>query len=119
MVFKYILRNNCPMVNLTVSLPKETVDQLRKVVRERYGGKKGAISGLVRAALEEHLSETARGPPSVFGAYDDGRKVAEAASLDELTSKLEKLGVDPRTMRILSSTPLRQVVRAGLRGSRA
>lgn len=107
------------MVNVTVSLPEETVRMLRRAVKERYGGRKGALSGLVREAVEEHIGSIEAVPPSAhFKGYDEERLVAEAASLDELASKLREHGIDPRAVRIVSSTPLRQVIRAGLRGKR-
>ncbi len=107
------------MVNLTVSLPKETVDRLRRLVAERYGGKKGAISGLVREALEDRMSsETKVRQPLTFTAFEGKLKVGTGATLDELASKLRQLDVDPRSVRIVSSTPLRKMLRVGLRGSR-
>jgi Arc/MetJ-type ribon-helix-helix transcriptional regulator len=107
------------MVNVTVSLPEDVVRRLRRTVKDRYGGRKGALSGLVREALEERIGslETST-PASRFKALDGGREVAEGASLDELASKLREGGVDPRTVRIVSTTPVRQTVRAGLRGKR-
>ena len=108
------------MVNVTVSLPEDVVRKLRRTVKERHGGRKGAISGLVREALEERIgSLEAATPTSRFKATKDGREIAEGASLDELASKLKARGVNPREVRILSASPVRQVVRAGLRGKRA
>ena len=100
-----------------MSLPEEVVKNLRRAVKERYGGRKGALSGLVREAVEEHISslETAR-PAARFRALEGERQVAEGGSLDELAAILRKNGVDPRAVRIVSTTPLRQVIRAGLRG---
>jgi Arc/MetJ-type ribon-helix-helix transcriptional regulator len=107
------------MVNVTVSLPEDVVRRLRRTVKERYGGRKGALSGLVREALEERIGtlETANPAPK-FKALQDGREVSEGASLDELASKLRDRGVDPRSVRIVSTPPIREVVRAGLRGRR-
>jgi len=105
------------VVNLTISLPKETLKMLRRTVKERYGGRKGALSGLIKEALEEHIgSLSTPRPVSRFVAFERERQVGEAASLDDLTSRLEDAGIDPRAFRIISSTPLRQIVRAGLRG---
>ena len=106
------------LVNVTVSLPEEVVRNLRRTVKERYGGRKGALSGLVKEALEEHISslEAVR-PATRFKAFEGGRQVAEGGSLDQLASRLREHDVDPRAVRIVSTTPLRQVLRAGLRGS--
>jgi predicted Holliday junction resolvase-like endonuclease len=107
------------VVNLTISLPEETVRRLRRTVKERYGGRKGAISGLIKEALEERMgsSENAS-PPATFTAYDGERRVAEGGSLDQLASMLRQRNVNPRDVRIVSTTPLRQVIKAGLRGKR-
>jgi Arc/MetJ-type ribon-helix-helix transcriptional regulator len=107
------------MVNITISLPDDTVKRLRRAVKERYGGRKGAISGLIREALEEKLGpQEVATLPTLFKAYDGEREVAEAPGLDALASALRGRKVDPRSVRIVSSAPLRQVIRAGLRGSR-
>ena len=107
------------MVNLTISLPEEVVRSLRKTVKERYGGRKGALSGLIREALEDHIGSLEYASPAPrFKAFEGGKQVAEGASLDELSARLKDQAVDPRAVRIVSTTPLRQVVRAGLRGKR-
>lgn len=105
------------MVNVTVSLPEDVVKRLRTTVKERYGGRKGALSGLVKEALEERMRslEAAAQAPR-FRALEGGREIAEGGSLEELASKLRELGVDPRSVRIVSTPPLKQVARAGLRG---
>jgi len=108
------------VVNLTISLPEEVVRNLRREVRERYGGRKGALSGLVKEALEEHMSSVmASRPITRFKAFHRDRQVAEAESLDELASKLRASHVNPRSVRIVSTTPLSQIIRAGLRGKRS
>jgi Arc/MetJ-type ribon-helix-helix transcriptional regulator len=108
------------VVNVTISLPEEVVRNLRRTVKERYGGRKGALSGLIREALEEHMSSLEGFRPAArFKALEGDRQVAEAGSLDELASRLREDAVDPRAVRIVSTTPLRQVVRAGLRGKRS
>lgn len=108
------------MVNVTVSLPEDVVRSLRRTVKERYGGRKGALSALVRDALEERISslDTVR-PAARFKALEGGHEVAEGGSLEELASKLRDRGVDPRAVRIVSTSPIRQVIRAGLRGKRS
>jgi hypothetical protein len=106
-----------PVVNVTLSLPEEVVEKLRKVVKERYGGRKGAMSGLVREALEEHFgSLSTEKPPTRFKAFKEERQIAEGGSLEELATRLRERNVDPRAVRIISTTPLRPEIRAGLRG---
>jgi hypothetical protein len=39
------------VVNITISLPEETVKRLRKAVKERYGGRKGAMAAANAAAI--------------------------------------------------------------------
>jgi Arc/MetJ-type ribon-helix-helix transcriptional regulator len=107
------------MVNITISLPEETVRRMKRVVKERYGGRRGALSGLVREAVEERIDWLEAPRPKIhFKASKDGRTVAEADGIGELASKLRALDIDPRTVLISSSSPLRQVARAGLRGGR-
>lgn len=107
------------MTNITISLPEETVRLLRRTARERSGGRRGAISGLVKEALEAHIAALGTHRAALaFRAYDGPNLVAESESLDEIARTLEGRGVDPRGVRIVSSRPLRQVARAGLRGRR-
>ena len=105
------------MVNLTISLSEDTVRRLRKIVQETYGGKKGAISGLIEDSLRERLEELGMPRPSqIFYAKRNDRVLAEAETLDELALKLRKLDVDPRSVRIASSRKLSPTVRTGIRG---
>ncbi|MDG6995211.1 MAG: hypothetical protein JRN52_04735 [Nitrososphaerota archaeon] len=105
------------MVNLTISLSDETVRRLRKAVRDRYAGKKGALSGLIEESLLDKLDALDTPQPSqTFKAMKGGRLVAEAADLDTLARKLEQMNVDPRSVRIISSKKLAPIVRTGLRG---
>lgn len=104
------------MVNVTVSLSEDVVKRLRRVVKQRYGSKREALSGFVEEALTELLNRLEHPQPSqTYRAYRGEEQVAEADSLEQLSSKLNKLGVDPRSVRIISSTGLRSVVRAELR----
>jgi Arc/MetJ-type ribon-helix-helix transcriptional regulator len=106
------------MVNVTFSLPEETVERLRRIAKSR--GKRGSISELVNASLTEHLSELeADTDEHWFFALRGSREVARAASLKELAAKLEAGGTDPRSVEIRSSIPTKPVARMGLRGSQA
>ena len=106
---------SCMLVNVTFSLPEETVKKLREVAR-RAGGKRGAISDLVDAALKEHLQEVeAKSLSQEFRASRGDLVVARAASLRELASLLEKRGISPRDVLIESSIPLPASTKTGLR----
>lgn len=103
------------MVNITISLPEETVRRLRRAVRETYGGRKGALSGLIREAIDGHFESLQMEPPRTFRAVDKERMIAEGSSLEDLASRLKQLGVDPRSVRIISSANISPVARAGFR----
>jgi plasmid stability protein len=103
------------MTNVTFSLPEETVERLRR--RAAASGKgKGAISELVREALTRYLdSLEASVKGQTFTAFKGDEIVAKADSLKKLAGALEGRGVDPRSVRIISSEPLSPVGRMGLR----
>ena len=105
------------LVNVTFSLPEDTLKRLRRAAKEVGGGRKGAISEIVEAAIREHLREveatTAR---EEFRALQDENVVARAPSLKGLASELKRLRLDPREVLIVSSAPLEPSVRTGLRG---
>jgi hypothetical protein len=108
------------VVNLTVSMSAETVGKLRRAIRERYGSRRGALSGLVEEAVLQALArfetptQTER-----FRALKGDSVVAEADSLKQLASRLKDLNVDPRSVRIISSVHLAPVARAGFRSRKA
>ncbi len=104
------------MVNLTISLSEETVKKLRRTIKERYASRRGALSGLVEEAVLEALGRF--GAPSskeMFRAVKKDKVLAEADGLDELASMLKRLNVDARSVRILSSSYLSPMARAGFR----
>lgn len=104
------------MVNLTVSLSEETVRKLRRTIRDRYGSRRGALSGLIEEAVLEAIGRFEK--PSTkerFRAMKGDKVLAEADELDQLASKLKELNVDARSVRILSSSYLPAVARAGFR----
>lgn len=104
------------MVNLTISLSEETVQKLRKTVRERYGNRKGAISGMIEESLKQKLDSFELPQSSqTFKAVKSNRVVAEAENLDTLAKRLREINVDPRSVRILSSRKLAPIARTGPR----
>lgn len=105
------------LVNVTFSLPEDTVKRLKKAALARAKGRKGAISEFVDAAIKDHLDAVeSRAGREEFHATVDGKLLAKAPSLRELTSELKRLKLDPRDVVIESSTPLQPLVRTGLRG---
>jgi hypothetical protein len=52
----------------------------------------------------------------IFKAVKEDRVIADADALDNLASKLKKMNVDPRSVRIISSKKLAPIARTGLRG---
>jgi Arc/MetJ-type ribon-helix-helix transcriptional regulator len=103
------------MVNVTFSLPDETVEKLRRLAKAR--GRRGGISELVNAAVTEHLRELESvGRREEFFALHGQREVARAGSLRELARLLEGGRIDPRDVEIRSVVPAKPVVRTGLRG---
>ena len=106
------------MVNVTVSMSEQTVRRLRKVVREVYGSRKGTLSSLVESAINESLDRKSNGgKPPVFRALKEGETMAEAADLQALADLLRQKGLDPRGMRIVSTSPPSSTARIGPRGS--
>ena len=74
----------------------------------------GALSGLVEEAILETLGRfETTGPSETFRAVKDGKVLAEADNLDHLALKLKKLNVNARSVRILSSSYLPAIARAG------
>ena len=105
------------MLNVTFSLPEDTVKRIRRAVASNGKRRRGAISELVDAAINEHLdSVEPRGAGEEFRALKRGKVVAEAQTLRELAGALERLDLNPRDVVIESSVPLPTLVRTGLRG---
>ncbi len=104
------------MPPVTIVLPDALAERLRRTVRERYGGKKGAISRIIAEALDAYLSRT---QPStqveLYQAFRADKKVAEASSLPELARQLRAKEINPRSLRIISTRKLAPVAKAGYR----
>jgi hypothetical protein len=104
------------LVNVTFSLPDATVKKLREAARHAGGRRKGAISEIVDAAVNEHLKLVdSRVKQEEFRALRGDKVLARAGSLRELASTLESRKIDPREVLIVSSSPLEPSVRTGLR----
>ena len=104
------------MVNVTFSLPEETIRKLRQAVGATGRAKRGSISNLVDAAINEHLREMeSKAKHEEFRAIRDDKVLASAPSLRELASILKSKEINPRGLLILSSSPLPGAVRTGPR----
>ena len=104
------------MPHMTIAMSEETSNRLRKVVKEMYGSRKGALSNLIEEAVKEFLDRFDR--PKAFESFKalkDDKVVAEAGGLEELASKLKNLGIEPRNLKIISSKRLSPIARAGFR----
>lgn len=103
-------------MNVTFSLPEETVKRLREVARRTGESRKGAISEFVDAAIREHLREVeSKLRHEEFWAVRGKDVLVAAGSLKELASALEKRAINPRDVTIMSSFPLEPSVKTGLR----
>jgi hypothetical protein len=104
------------LVNVTFSLPDETVKKLREAAGRTGESRKGAISALVDAAVNEHLRDLeSKARREEFSALRGTQTVAKAGSLRELAAILESRKIDPRGVLIVSSYPLEPSVRTGPR----
>ncbi|MBS7248055.1 MAG: hypothetical protein QXN15_11770 [Candidatus Jordarchaeales archaeon] len=99
------------MGTLTISLSDEVEEKLRRLVGEMGSGK-GLMSKVIEDALKAYFSMLERREKR-FKAYMGEELVAEAGDLEELASELRKKGLDPRSVRVISSEPLKPVVRMG------
>ncbi|HKW05540.1 MAG TPA: ribbon-helix-helix domain-containing protein [Nitrososphaerales archaeon] len=104
------------MVNLTISLSEETNQKLRKAVKEQFGNRRGALSGLIEESLKQKLdSIEIPHTAQTFKAMKGDRIIAEAENLEALARKLKEANVDPRSVRILSTKRLPPIARIGPR----
>ena len=103
------------MVNVTISMSDDTVKRLRRVVKDVYGSRKGALSSLVEGAVREALARQTAREKASFRAIRDGKVLATSDDLEDLASALRREGIDWRGVRIESSTPLNPTVRVGAR----
>lgn len=102
------------MGTITISLRDDVEEKLRDFVKRTYGSSKGGLSKVIENALENYfstLSKTGR----VFKALREGVVVAEGETLNELALIVRKKGIEPRGLRIVSTSPLKPVARGGYR----
>ena len=102
------------MGTLTISISDEVEEKLRSFVNEKYGSSKGAMSKVIEEALKTYFSILERKKKS-FRAYKGEELVAEAQDLEELAKILREKNVDPRSVKIVSSEPVKPVARMGWR----
>lgn len=104
---------------LTIAIGDEIEGELRRLVGELFGSRRGSLSACIEEALKLWIAYK-RGARSDaqgvgFVALKDGKEVAKGGSLGELAERLKRIGVSPRTVEIVSSEPAKGIVRAGLR----
>ena len=108
------------MPNITFALSEETIRRLKEAIRESYGFRKGALSSFVEEAVNANLDRLELQRSSeVFRALKEGKALAEASSLEDLARQLKALGVEPRSVIIVSSKGLPPVARAGFRARKS
>lgn len=106
------------MGTITVVISDELEREIRLFLSREGRIKKGALSKLVEDALWAYIKPRIYSSARVFRAVKNGKVVAEAHTLSELAEKLRNLGVDPREVRIFSSSRIKFERKIGLRGSR-
>lgn len=102
------------MGTITISLRDDVEEKLRDFVERTYGSSKGGLSKVIENAIENYFATLSRTRRS-FKALREGVAVAEAETLEELASILRKKGIEPRGLRIVSTSPLKPVARGGYR----
>ncbi len=97
-------------------------DRVERGLRERaariHGSRKGALSASIQEAIESwlHTPVTQENKPKrLFQASRGGKILVEAVGLRELVEKLREARIDPRSVEISSSEPLKEVARMGVR----
>jgi len=106
------------MGTITISLSDDVEKRLRNIVRHLYGSSKGGMSKVIENALTNYfavLDKSAGDDKMAFKAMKEGDVVAEANTLEELASVLKSKGIEPRGLRIVSTKPVKPVVRGGYR----
>ncbi len=106
------------MGNLTIVLGDEVEKRLRLRAAQLYGARKGALSASIQSAIEAWLGsqKAARVQKErTFRAYKAHRMILEAKSLEELAERMRESSIDPRSVEIRSSEPVKKTVRIGMR----
>ncbi len=105
---------------ITVKIDDELERMFRARAYELYGLSRGTLSKAFEAALSlwirSTIPEESRGV--TFSAYRGDEKLAEGSSLKALADRLREMRVDPREIQIVSSRPLREAERLGMRTTR-
>jgi len=105
--------------NLTIVLKDDVEEELRRISAELYGSRRGSLSACIEDALKHWILEVKRksiqAREEKYVASKNGKEVARADSLGELGKMLREMKLDPRTVEIVSTIPLEETVRAGLR----
>jgi len=101
---------------ITISLNDEVERLLRKLAKELYGNKKGALSKVIETAIKDMAAKKQyTEKQTTYRAYKNNKLVVEASTLDELAKKLDQKGVDPREVRILAGEEVKPRAKIGYR----
>lgn len=107
------------MGNLTIVLKDDVEEELRHISAELYGSRRGSLSACIEDALKHWILEVKRksiqAREEKYVASKNGKEVARADSLAELGKTLREMKLDPRTVEIVSTIPLEETGRVGLR----
>ncbi len=106
------------MGTITIVISDELEKEIRRFLSENGKIKKGALSKLIEDALWAYIKPRIYASSRIFKAVKDSKVVAEAPSLSELAEELREMKIDPREVRIFSSSRVKFERRIGLRGSR-
>ncbi len=96
-------------------------DEIERKLRKRAADVKGAARGTLSESVEEAIMlwleqrDVNRRNGRIYRASIGERKVAEAGSLDELSSILRKAGIAPRNVIIQELPTAEEEVRLGFR----
>jgi predicted transcriptional regulator len=100
---------------ITVSVDRELADRLRKAAERVYGSRRGGMSRIVENALRSYLPLLEEEEEVKYQALKEGKTIAEAKTLSELSGKLKPLEIDPREIRIVRSKGFKRRALAGYR----
>ncbi|MEM2275854.1 MAG: hypothetical protein QXN75_04510 [Thermoproteota archaeon] len=106
------------MGTITISLSDEIEKKLRDIAKHLYGSSRGGMSKVIENALTSYfaiLNKATEGDKTVFKAFKGNNVVAEANTLGELAAILKSKGIEPRGIRIISTKPVKPVIRGGYR----
>ena len=103
---------------MTIVLDDNVEQNLRERAAHVYGTRKGALSASIQEAIESWLHNPTthkNNSKRLFQAHKGGKILVEAVTLRELVAKLKKAHIDPRSVEIRATEPLKVEARTGMR----